>query len=101
MAKITIKDIDKKLTKEELLEIQNAEKKSRNNKDFIGMTPEKLKEFKRLHEKNAADSKQIVSLRVSIATLKIAKAYGKGYTAFLSRLLDEAIQNEELVKKCI
>lgn len=32
---------------------------------------------------------------------KKAKQYGKGYTGFLSRLLDEAIKNEEMVRKCI
>lgn len=46
-------------------------------------------------------NKQTVSLRLSPKTLKIAKSYGKGYTSFLSRLLDEAIQDEELVRKCI
>lgn len=64
------------------------------------MTPEKLKEFKRLHDKGDRN-KKTVSLRVPNATLNIAKAYGKGYTAFLARLLEEAIKDEELVKKCI
>lgn len=45
--------------------------------------------------------KKTVPLRVSNNTLNIAKAYGKGYTAFVARLLDEAIKDENLVKKCI
>ena len=32
---------------------------------------------------------------------KKAKQYGKGYTGLLSRLLDAAIDDEELVRKCI
>ena len=35
------------------------------------------------------------------ATLKKAKQYGKGYTGFLSRLIDAAIDDEELVRRCI
>ena len=100
MARISIKDLDKKLTKKELNDLKNAENKAPDFHDIPEMTPEKLKEFKRLHD--AADrNKHTVSLRVSSSTLNIAKAYGKGYTSFLSRLLDEAIKNEELVKKCI
>jgi uncharacterized protein (DUF4415 family) len=100
MARISIKELDNKLTKKELKELQNAEKKAADHDEISEMTPEKLREFKRLHD--AVDrNKHTVSLRVSSTTLDIAKAYGKGYTAFLSRLLDEAIKNEELVKKCI
>ena len=32
---------------------------------------------------------------------RLRKQYGKGYTGLLSRLLDAAIDNEELVRKCI
>ena len=67
--------------------------------DCPEMTPEILKQFKRMHSKKR--TKESVSLRVSADTLEKAKAYGKGYTAFLSRLLDVAINNEEIVKKCI
>lgn len=43
----------------------------------------------------------IVIVRISPATLKKAKEYGKGYTGLLSRLLDIAINDEEMVRKCI
>ena len=29
------------------------------------------------------------------------KAYGKGYTSFLSRLIDAALDDDTLVKKCL
>jgi uncharacterized protein (DUF4415 family) len=43
--------------------------------------------------------KPVVSLRVSMSTLEKAKATGKGYTGFLSRLLDNAINDPEIVAK--
>jgi len=43
--------------------------------------------------------KPVVALRVSISTLEKAKATGKGYTGFLSRLLDNAIDDPQLVAK--
>jgi uncharacterized protein (DUF4415 family) len=63
------------------------------------MTPEQLQQFKRINRENR--TKPTISLRISPATLKKAKQYGKGYTALLSRLLDAAIDDEELVRKCI
>jgi uncharacterized protein (DUF4415 family) len=44
--------------------------------------------------------KPVVALRISISTLEKAKATGKGYTGFLSRLLDNAIDDpQELAEK--
>jgi uncharacterized protein (DUF4415 family) len=43
--------------------------------------------------------KPVVALRISISTLEKAKATGKGYTGFLSRLLDNAIDDPQLVAK--
>jgi hypothetical protein len=46
-------------------------------------------------------TKKILSLRVKPSTIATAKKLGKGYTGLLSRLLDEAIKDPELVKKCL
>ena len=43
--------------------------------------------------------KPVVAIRVSISTLEKAKATGKGYTGFLSRLLDNAIDDPQMVAK--
>ena len=43
--------------------------------------------------------KPVVALRVSQSTLDKAKATGKGYTGFLSRLLDNAINDPQMVAK--
>ena len=50
---------------------------------------------------NQKQPKQTVSLRLSPSTLDMAKRYGQGYTTFLSRLLDEAIKDESLVRRCL
>ena len=47
------------------------------------------------------DIKPVVSLRISPDTLEKAKSTGKGYTGFLSRLLDNAINDPALVKRSL
>ena len=51
--------------------------------------------------RRAQKKKQVVSLRLSADTIKKAKMLGRGYTGVLSRLLDLAINNPEMVKKCL
>lgn len=45
--------------------------------------------------------KPVVALRISPDTLNKAKATGKGYTGFLSRLLDNAINDPVMVAKSL
>ncbi len=45
--------------------------------------------------------KPVIALRISPDTLEKAKATGKGYTGFLSRLLDNAIKDPEIVSKSL
>ena len=45
--------------------------------------------------------KPVIALRIAPDTLEIAKATGKGYTGFLSRLLDNAIKDPQLVAKSL
>lgn len=100
MVKMSFKDLDKTLTSEEVQELEAAEKKTPVfDADSPEMTAEMLLQFKRINREDR--NKQTISLRISPKTLRIAKSYGKGYTSFLSRLLDEAIQDESLVRKCI
>lgn len=100
MVKIKLSDLNSELTEEELRELDEAEKKEPVfDDDSPIMMKEQLVQFKRINHENR--TKPTISLRISPATLKKAKQYGKGYTGFLSRLLDAAIDNEELVRKCI
>lgn len=100
MVKMSIKDLDRTLSDEEMQDLAAAEQMQPVfDADSPEMTADMLLQFKRMNQEER--NKQTVSLRLSPKTLKIAKSYGKGYTSFLSRLLDEAIQDEELVRKCI
>ena len=100
MVKMTMNDLNQDLTAEELQELEAAGKKEPVfDEDSPLMMKEQLMQFKRINHQNR--TKPTISLRISPATLKKAKQYGKGYTGLLSRLLDAAIDDEELVRKCI
>ena len=100
MVKMSIKDLDRTLSSEEMQELEAAEQLHPVfDTDSPEMTADMLLQFKRMSQEDR--NKQTVSLRLSPKTMRIAKSYGKGYTSFLSRLLDEAIKDEELVRKCI
>lgn len=100
MAKITMRELRQALTDEEILELDAAEQMPPVfDEDSPEMTAEQLIQFRRMHREDR--TKQTVSLRLSPETLRKAKAYGKGYTAFLSRLLDAAIEDKDLVRRCV
>ena len=100
MVKMNMNDLNSELTAEEKQELENAEKKEPVFDDESPLLmKEQLMQFKRINRENR--TKPTISLRISPATLKKAKQYGKGYTGLLSRLLDAAIEDEELVRKCI
>lgn len=45
--------------------------------------------------------KQVLTLRVTQETMDKAKSLGKGYTGILSRLLELALNDPEMVKKAL
>ena len=95
-----MKDIKPELTAEEVKELEKAERMPLVfDKDCPEMTVAQLLEFRPFHHRKPP--KQTVSLRLSPSTLDLAKRYGHGYTGFLSRLLDEAIKDETLVRRCL
>jgi uncharacterized protein (DUF4415 family) len=65
-------------------------------------TKEEFKQMVEAMKKKREDSKKpVVSLRINPDTLEKAKATGRGYTGFLSRLLDLAINDPEMVRKSL
>ena len=52
-------------------------------------------------EKRSRTAKPVIALRISPTTLDKAKATGRGYTGFLSRLLDNAINDPQIVAKSL
>ena len=72
------------------------------DEDCPELTPEQYAEMAEIARQRRADKvKPVVALRISPETLNKAKAYGKGYTGFLSRLLDNAIKDPDMVQKSI
>ena len=66
------------------------------------MTEEQIQELKNIAQQRREGAKKtIVSLRLTNKTLEKAKSLGKGYTGILSRLLDLAIEDPEMLKKCV
>ena len=100
MMKMSLNDIGINLSDEELLELEAAEKKDIIfDDDSPEITMDMLNQFKRMNQQKRV--KQTVSIRLSPKAMDFSKAYGKGYTSFLSRLVDAALDDENLVKKCV
>ena len=97
MAKMTMREIGTEITADELYEIESAAgRQPVFDNDSPEMTLEMLKQFKQMNR-----TKQTASIRLSPKALSFSKSYGKGYTSFLSRLIDAALDDEDMVKKCI
>ena len=100
MVKMSYKDINKKLSREELQEVEAAAARTIIfDEESPEMTSEMLSQFKRLKQKKR--TKQTASIRLSEKAQNFSRAYGKGYTSFFSRLIDAALEDEALVKRCI
>ena len=73
-----------------------------SDEDAPELTMEQYAEMAELARRRRAEKvKPVVSLRISQDTLEKAKATGKGYTGFLSRLLDNAINDPQMVAKSL
>ena len=63
------------------------------------LTEEQISQFARVSEQRREERrKQTVTLRLSPQALKTAKSLGKGYTSVLSRILESALTDTELIK---
>ena len=72
------------------------------DEDAPELTSEQYAELAELAKRRRAGRvKPVVALRISPETLEKARATGKGYTGFLSRLLDNAINDPQMVAKSL
>lgn len=70
------------------------------DEDSPELTAEQLAQFKRVSEERRADRrKQTVTLRLSPQALNKARSLGKGYTSVLSRILENALSDNEFIKR--
>ncbi|MDE6425721.1 MAG: BrnA antitoxin family protein [Ruminococcus sp.] len=93
-------DFNKPLTDEQkkMLEELKTRPVTPDN-DCPELTAEQLKQFARVSEKNREERrKQTVTLRLSPHAIRTAKSLGKGYTSVLSRILENALTDAELIK---
>ena len=68
--------------------------------NYVELTEEQLKQFRRVSERRKSENrKETVTLRLSAKSLRKAKSLGKGYTAVLSRILEDALNDNEVIFK--
>lgn len=93
MAKISMSHISPELTPEELQELEAAEKMPVIfDEDCPEMTEKMLQQFHRM------DS---VVVKISPANIEKVKSLGPDYPSILSHLLNLALNDSDLLKKCI
>ncbi len=69
------------------------------DEDCPELTAEQLSQMVRVSEMRREErKKQLVTLRLSPQALKTARSLGKGYTSVLSRILESALTDTELIK---
>ena len=92
---------NRKPTAKELKEVEEASQKPVTfDEDCPELTPQQLSEFKRISDiKRDERKKQTVTIRISPQAMKKAKSLGKGYTSVLSRILENALNDNELIKR--
>jgi len=72
------------------------------DEDAPELTTEQYAEMAALaRARRAKNIKPVVALRITPDTLEKARATGKGYTGFLSSLLDNAINDPQMVAKSL
>ncbi len=98
---VHIVNLDKPLTKKQIKMLEKMENSPIvYDEDCPELTEEQLKQFKEAADlKREERLKQTVSLRLSPQAMKKAKSLGKGYTSVLSRILEAALSDNEVIKK--
>lgn len=72
------------------------------DEDSPELTEEELREFRRVSDHNRQERrKQTVTIRLSPQALKKAKSLGKGYTSILGRILENALKDNDLIRKSL
>ena len=91
------------ITEKQLMEIKNAKRHDIVfDEDSPEITEEMMEQFRRVaKEKREERQKQVLTLRVSAETMKKAKSLGKGYTGILSRILEYALNDPEIIRRCL
>lgn len=94
-------DLNKPLTEEQKQMLENLKTRPvQPDEDCPELTVEQLSQLMRASEMRRDERrKQTVTLRLSPQALRTAKSLGKGYTSVLSRILESALTDTELIKR--
>jgi len=99
MVKETLK-AGQKPTKAQIKEIRTAEKRTIvYTSDAPQLSDKELAEFKQINAKNR--KKIPCTLRLSKKSLEWWKSLGEGYTAAMARMLEDAQNHPEIIKRII
>ena len=93
-------DLKKPPTEKQLKMLKAMEERPIVFDDSPELTAEQLSKLRRVSETRRGErKKQTVTLRLSPNALNTARSLGKGYTSVLSRILESALKDEEILKK--
>ena len=93
-------DITKSPSREQIEMLTKAAKLPIHEKaEYPEFSEKELLQFKRISGERRADrQKQTVTLRLSPQALEKARSLGKGYTSVLSRILEKALNDPDIIK---
>ncbi len=93
-------DLNKPLTAEQKQMLEDLKTRPvQPDEDCPELTSEQLSQLVRVSEMRRDERrKQTVTLRLSPQALRTAKSLGKGYTSVLSRILESALKDTEIIK---
>jgi len=93
-------DVTKKPSQEQIEMLMSAAKLPiYAESEYPEFSEAELQQFKKISDARKADrQKQTVTLRLSPQTLEKARSLGKGYTSVLSRILERALDDPDIIK---
>ena len=94
-------DFNKPLTAEQVKMLKEMETREiQNDEDCPELTAEQLQQMARVSEMRRDERrKQLVTLRLSPQAINTAKSLGKGYTSILSRILESALKDADVLQR--
>ena len=94
-------DVTMKPTKEQIQMLEKAATMAiPADSEYPEFTEEELMQFKRISDQRRTNrQKQPLTLRLSPQAITKAKSLGKGYTSVLSRILEDALGNPDIIKR--
>lgn len=94
-------DLDKPLTTEQLAMLERAAQLPiPEDSDIPELTDEQLAQFHRVSDERVKERRKgTVTLRLSPQAIRRARSLGKGYTSVLSRILEAALADPEIIER--